>query len=173
MAKYEDKFQELTHKVEVLQAKSMRTELIIFGLQDKQNKIAPKEVTKDFFKNQMMMTDPIDILHAFWKGKSQNKFKPLVVRLSSAAARNSVYKHASNLKDKTNEKGRSYKIEDHLPDSMTAHQRRQGQIFAANKAALEGQKTPMDLQKGKLTVNGAPYSTKIDTDTFKTAAEPQ
>ena len=57
----------------------MRSELIIFGLQDTGENCPT--IVKKFFKDMLELQEPPEIVKAYWKGKGDNK--PAIVQLTA------------------------------------------------------------------------------------------
>ena len=120
VTKYENKFEELQSRVDNMEAKAMRAELIVFGIDEDDSKTATA-IAKSFFKEKLEITEVPDISDAYWKGKKKGS-RPMVIKLSKAANKGTIYKHALNLKGKKTSRGKSHQINDHQPDILAEHQ---------------------------------------------------
>ena len=155
---YEEKFDNMTSKINQLEAKLMRSELLVFGLTEVKDKSCI-DIAKNFFTQTMKINPAPEIVYAYWKGASKNK--PMVIKLSNAQNKGQIYANVSNLKDVKNSKGKGYRVMDHLPEELAEEQVRARQVFAVNKGQVEGNKTDMSFKKGKLIVNNEPYCKKV------------
>ena len=127
VSKYEGKITELSNKITAMEARSMHSELIITGLQDKEKK-SPLETVREFFKEQMEIEEDLNIVYVYWKGKGKNTFKPLVVRFTTPAFKSKVFSNVSKLKGKKNSKGRTFRVADHLPEEHRTPEEKQTNI---------------------------------------------
>ena len=147
-----------------MQTKQVRSELIIFGLEEIEGKMCT-DIATDFFKEQMLIEDPPSITHAYWKGHSANK--PMVLRFANPSTKGLIFSNISNLKGKQNTKKRNCRIADHLPEELDEMKQRQQQIVYQNKQ-LEGSQLTTSFHKGDLLVNGERYIKKVATPSAKT-----
>ena len=105
-----------------------------------------------------------EIAYAYWKGKGGNK--PMVIRLTNPAQKALIFSKVSSLKGKSNSKNRPYKIEDHLPEELAEKQRREKNIFLANKKSVAN-KLKMSFQKGNLHIENVQYRKKVQCPRVK------
>ena len=142
---------ELTDKVEYLQHSQVSPNLVIHGVTEKADENCV-ETAKDFFKTSMGIEQEIKVKTAYRIGKSKNK--PLLIVLKQASSKGIIYKHVKNLKGKTNEYEKAYRIEDQLPPRKAEEQRKVRHLMWRNK-----HKTPVadrlkaSVEKGKLLVD--------------------
>ena len=156
---YEQHICSLNRKCLNLEAKGMRSELLIFGLEENKS-VSGTETAKKFFTEKMEMTTPPTIKHAYWKGKGQ--YKPLLVKLSNQAQKGLIYTNSKNLKGKKNKNDTPYRVTDNLPEELAEEQMRNRQILAANKVLGEAEKLPMSMKKGKLMIGNETYRKKVE-----------
>ena len=167
LVRYEGKMESLHQRCLTTEAKLLRSELIIFGLQD--NKKSCKEIAEKFFSTTMGI-DPVPaVKYAYWKGSSKNK--PMVVSFTHANAKGAIYSNVSNLKGKKNHLDRAYKIEDHLPEEMMEQSRRAQQIVRANRQLLDGDQQTMKFKNRKLHINDSLYKCKLTPIKVETMLE--
>ena len=157
VCKYEDKHQTLTNKYQALEARLMRSELIVFGLKDTSESCVT--IFKNFLQNTLELQTLPDITGAYWKGKGDNK--PMIVQLSDATQKGLIFANVSNLKEKKNHRNRPYRISDNLPEELAEEQARYRQILAANRDLPDGNQIPMQIKKGKLYVNNSIYQQQV------------
>ena len=157
--RYEDKISNLMDKCNALEAKNMKPELIIFGLQESEEKVSALDVVKDFFTTEMELTTTLEIQYAYWKGKGKNR--PIVVRFTHGNAKGQIFGKVSNLKGKKNAQGKAFRIADHLPEELAEVQCRQSQIIAANKQLATANQQSMVIKKGVLFIANNPYRKRI------------
>ena len=159
IARYDEKFEVLTRKVTAMEMKEMKPEIIVFGLNEIENKTC-MDTFKDFCQTKLDLQNIPEISYAYWKGSAKG-IKPMVVHFKHVSAKKEIYAKTPNLKDKTNEKGNSYQIEDHLPEEIAEIQRRQKQIVRLNKKVPQAHRATTVYKKGKLFINNAPYEPKV------------
>ena len=137
-----------------LKMQLMKPNLLIFGIvkKDKESFI---DAVKNFFKNVMNITSDIPIKVAYRKGRGRGG--PVYITLMNAADKGKIFKNASELKDKTNALGKSYKIEDDLPAAVREHKKRERQIIAINRKRQVSDQLNVKMEKGSLLVDGKRY----------------
>ena len=104
--KYEEKMEAMSDKITLLENKTMKAEMLIFGLEEKKEQSCV-QIVSTFFKDEMQLEN-IELTKAFWKGKSNNK--PMFIMLADPTKKSLIYSKVSNLKDKKNSAGESYRI---------------------------------------------------------------
>ena len=167
MSKYEQKIVELTDRCNYLEAKTMKSELVILGLKDSRESCVT--IAKNFFRDVMEMEHAPSINSAYWKGQGKNR--PMIIKFTSQSEKSKVFSNVSKLKGKKNDKDRSYQINDHLPEELMEKQKRNRQIVAANKNLQNSDQLNIKINKGRLTVNGELYKKKISMPTVKEIME--
>ena len=158
--RYTESIEELNTKVVALEAKQMKTELIVFGV-DVEAEKSPVEHAKSFLENKLSMESVPDISYAYWKGKSEHK--PLVIVFKNSSAKGSVFSHILNLKGKKNSSDRAYRVMDHLPDEMMEPKLRHMQIIKDNQKLVGASQMTMEMKRGQLQVTKQVYQKKDPT----------
>ena len=105
LCRYEDRIEELSNKVTALEAKTMKNEIIIFGIIEEEGK-TPLEQAEAFLKNTMQIASPLSIATAYWKGKTTHK--PMVIKFTSPNAKSVVFSNVSKLKGVKNANNKYY-----------------------------------------------------------------
>ena len=167
VANYEECFQDLNTKMLQLEAKAMKTELIIFGIQQTAETTLIQHAKSFFLQKLKIKEEEIPgITYAYWKDGSSKGYPPLVVKLCKASDKGVIFSHATNLKGQTNLEKKPYRVSDHLPEELADEKLRIRQILNANKQ-LEGSKMQMEIKKGKLYVEGVLYKRKVTCPSAK------
>ena len=138
---------DMSQKMSRMEANNMNTEMVLSGIVEVQGKSC-KELAQQFIREKLQITDPINIIGAYWKGQGNNK--PMVIKLEKAADKFKLYAQTSLLKGVTNENKRNFRLSDHLPEQLSEEQSRQRQIVAANKNVQESYQHNIVYKKGKL-----------------------
>ena len=153
---------ELNNKVEGLEKGSMQDNLVIKGLIRK-GKNTEKEdcvaTVKSFFKEQLEIKEEITIRRAFRIGKS--KVRTMMVILKNGRDKAKIFANVSNLQEKKNANDKPYKIENQLPARMAEERKKHRTIKYRNKKQSVAEQLQIQLQKGKLMVEGKPYESQI------------
>ena len=154
---------ELNGKVETLQKSSMNKNLIIKGLiatktgSERENCV---KTVRDFFQKVMEISEEISIKRAFRIGRG--KVRTMLVILKSPADKAKIFDNVGNLKEKTNTNGKSYKIENQLPNRLAELRNKQRNVMWRNKKTV-ADRLEMQLEKGILKVDGQQYQGGIIT----------
>ena len=156
--RYEDEINRLNDKVEKLEAKMLRPNLTLIGIEESKQKTDQEQI-KTFFSETLEITDEIKFHSVRRIGEGKNR--PLSLVLTDPGKKGVIYANVSKLKDKKNQAGKPYFTNDHLPEETNEEQRRKRQIYADNKALPDAHQLPMSLQKGTLKVTGSVYRKKI------------
>ena len=158
VVRYEDKMEEMDAKISRLEARLMKSEIIIFGIIENQDESCITQAN-NFMKNLLLIPEPPAIAEAYWKGKSANK--PMVIRFSDPSAKKIIYANTSNLKEKKNGNNKGYRVSDHLPEVLNEPQLRQRQIVAENKSLTGKNQLQLSYKKGHLHIHNEPYHKKV------------
>ena len=153
---------EMNGKINRMEAKSMRHNIVITGIDYSENENCLSKVC-NFFSQKMEITENVEVNAARQLGKSNSA--PIIVTLANVAQKAKIYAKVSKLKGKTNRNKQGYNISDQLPEELSEEQRRQRQVIAANRALGEGVKLDMSLMRGTLMVNNETYRKKIRVPT--------
>ena len=141
-------------KVNLMELKQMRNNLIISGLPETKGEKA-KEVAANFFKEKMKITKDIEIKAAFRQGGKDRENRALIVVLSDATSKGIIYKSAKNLKDT------EFYVSDQLPSKQAEEQRQAKNKVKINKALIDAQQQDLEWKKGQLFVDGNQYKPKV------------
>ena len=175
------KVQSLEGKMEALQTYSMKGNLVIHNLPEKENENCVSEVIS-FMKNHLKMPDNmlysrlnptgdirIDIAHR--TGQKQSRPRPLIVKFMSHNARNITLSYAKNLKQSP------YAISEQFPPSV--REKRLAQvpelIRMRNQAKAAKDNSRITLIGDKLTVNSEVNKDVLEKnplDTIISVSEP-
>ena len=158
--KHDRKLQTIDSKVNKVEVSIARPYLIITGIIEKKGENC-KELVKAFFAQQMKITEEIAITTAHRVGKTGQDNRDIRCCLSDVGDKATVYKHAKNLKDKTNEEGKNYFISDQLPDKQDEQLKCYRQKIRINKTIIDAQQQTIEIRRGSLKVNGTEYSKRI------------
>ena len=149
----ERQINQLTAKMETMQAQQLSNNLLIWGI-DEVNDEDAKETAKDFFKLKMEIESDIAVKRVYRKGKSEPRL--LFVQLEDKEDKQAIYKHVKNLKAKKNSKEKGYIVRDDLPEGQQELDRRQRYLMSQNKKKLTGQLN-MVVRNNKLLMNNEIY----------------
>ena len=151
--------QELSGKVERLQQDKLREHVVIHGIVEKKGENCTS-IAQYFFKNTLELSKEIEVVKAFRLGKG--KYRPLQVTIMNVHDKSLIYSNAEKLKDKTNEKKKSYRIEDVLPTRLAEKKRKKRTMVWRNKnRTTVGDRLRVEFDKGRLMVEGAPYKSQL------------
>ena len=124
-----------------------------------------KENLQSFFKQQMEITDGLELTSAHKMGNAFNS--PVWFRLKDPNDVATVYDHVKNLKDKTNNKGKSYRVREYMDEKTREQKTRTHDIIMENRRLPEAHRIEHTFQKGKLIVNDEMYQKEVNEPTVK------
>ena len=144
---------ELENKLERQDAERVKPNLFISGIQESHDKNCI-EVVQSFFKNQMEITETVQIVKAFRVGQAKNK--PIKVILRQAGDKGIIFKNAPKLKDKQNYNGFQFQINEQLPSQKNEEKKKRRRLMKANKQTT-ADKITVSMKKGELFIDNAKY----------------
>ena len=158
VSKQDQVIKHLSSKVVDLEKQSMKNNVVITGLNEKNDENCKLEV-KEFFRLQMRIAEevPIEVAHRIGEGKH----RPMVVRVAEGA-KGKIFSKVGNLCDITNEDGRKYYVNDQLPDELNERRRKNNYFLAENKIRPVAHQLQMLVNKGKLSIANEEYKRKVD-----------
>ena len=104
-----------------MEVRSTHHNLIISGIPEHEDEDL-KEVVEGFFKITMEISSEIAVKAVYRVGKGTAR--KVCVVLSDLSDKAVVYKHAKNLKEKTNSIGKAFYVNDDLPPEVQEEQRK-------------------------------------------------
>ena len=151
--------EELDHmrqRMDRLEADKKKYNILIFGIEEKESEDLTKLI-QDFFLLKMEISDTITLSNVFRRGTG--KARPIVVQLAKLADKGKIYKHAKNLKGKTNSNERSYQVRDNLPENAREEDKKHRDIMNRfkNNTAI---KIKRSLKQRQLLINNSVYKNK-------------
>ena len=143
---------ELNDKIEDLQFKEKRPNLVIHGIIESKEEQC-LDVVENFFTNTMGIEQKIKCYDAHRIGKSKNR--PMLVKLKYAKQKGLIYSHVSNLQDKTNSNEKPYRVEDQLPPKQAEAKKKTRHLMWRNKKKIPvADKLKASVERGKVMVGG-------------------
>lgn len=163
----EEKVEQQAGKIVQMQARSMRKNLIISGLDEPKKPQVEKQedlLTKinDFMLNKLKMSTPVQlkVFHRFGAPDGSGT-RPVVVKVHRIEDKFAMLAKGPQLKDLTNAHGKKYYISEQLPDVLQ-EERRYNQFWVQeNKQNPSTSKPDMKITKNKLRINNEPYKKKV------------
>lgn len=148
----------LRQKIVDMQQREMSANLVISGITERKGE-KPLQLFNEFVTKQLEMQELVPANRAFRIGSGVNR--PLVVELRHPENKKRIYANATKLKGKTNEKGNSFFVSDHLPEELNENKRRINELIADNKRKPTSHRLDMQMERGKLMINEEPYQKAI------------
>ena len=159
IVKHDSSITTIDHKVTNMQTRSMRKNLIISGIKEK-SKENCKVVANKFFKDKLKIDEELPIATAHRLGDKSNEERPLIVQLTNQADKGKIFQHVKNLKDLESEVGAGYFVNEQLPPVKEERKRLEKDKIKINKTLISAQQQDLKWDKGKLQVDGEPFSPK-------------
>ena len=124
-----------------------------------------KAAVSAFIKNQLEIQEDIEITSAHRMGATKNA--PVWFRLYDPDDIAKIFKNVPNLKDKTNAKGKSYRIKEFMDEERKAEKTRHQDIKMENYRLPQSHKLTLAYKKDDLYVNDKKYVKAIKTPQVK------
>ena len=149
-------------RMTAMTARSMRKNITISGLVEKEQEV-PKEVVKKFFSEQMNIQaqpDKIKVAHRIGLQQYPKVPRLMVVKLDNDL-KDSVLKKKPELKEKTNEFGKGFYISKQIPDEWAEQQRELNESIRKAKAVNDSkedgaEKDSIQVKNRNLYINKEP-----------------
>ena len=162
--KCEQEMIDISKKVEKIQSRQCKGGLYFHGIPEQQDELV-SETIESFFKDQMQMSDPVEVTSVYRIGKkvdaNRKQHRPIYVKLYSADEVGYVFAHAKNLAGKTNIDGTQFSIKEHLTEKEQESQQRARDIKMENSRMDMEYKVPISMRKGKIQVGKTPYQKAV------------
>ena len=145
----------LAQKVDQQTARSMKKNIVISGLVEKEdNNEDAKSVVEKFFKDEMEIEPKINNAHRLGERRPGLKSpRPMVTRLVSMEEKRKIFQNVKNLKGKKNSKGKAFFITDQLPESLAEERKKNSERIMQNKAKPTEQQLDLKVRGNKLYMN--------------------
>lgn len=164
----EERVKEQENKLIEMQARSMRKNLVISGIEEPKNETSEQllEAINTFISEKLKVQEhiPIKVYHRL-NYVDGSAFRPVIIKLRSIDHKVLLLSNAVNLKGQQNSRHKYFYLNEQLPEKM-AEDRRYAQLWIKeNKSKPDDQKLPMKIHKNKLRVNDKPYIKKVQPPT--------
>ena len=161
--KQQQQLDDLQGKVTAAFNREIRPNLIIQGITEPKDETYETLVAAvgNFFKNQMEITEEIEILDAYRKGKRGLKDRTICIKLAHVSDKSVIFSNASNLKGKENIRKRLYFVKDDSNDVQQETSNYTRDLQAENKEMDEGLRKNIRVSRGKILVNNSMVQQKV------------
>lgn len=156
-------------KIDQLVVKSMEDNLVFTGILDDLPKKNPRKQLHEFLYNVMGLCDVrnADLFAVYRMGQpAKDRNRPIVAQCSTDLRRY-IQANASILKNRTNEVGAKYYINQQLPDAVSEQKREMREIIKKRKEFEEdlpsASKSKFVIKSGKVYINGQLQRKKLST----------
>lgn len=164
----EEKVDQQAEKLIQMQARSMRKNIIISGLDEPPRGQVEKDEDllskiNDFIANKLKISAsvPLKVFHRFGQ-KDGSGCRPVVIKLQNPDQKFQLLAKGPNLKDQSNLAGKKYYISEQLPEAMQEERRYSQFWIQENK---KESRFDMKIKKNKLHINNQPYKKKVKSPT--------
>ena len=121
------------------------------------------QLVRNFLNQILQVAEPIAIQNAYRLGEpTEGKTRTMQVKLSNPAHKGLIYKHISNLKNKTNKNGDKFSINDQVTGLRGEEQRYNREVIRDNKKLKTSEKLELTLKKGTLYMGDDEITPLID-----------
>ena len=157
----EDKVHVLESRVSASYKRELKPNIIIHGITEKKEETQENiiDAVAKFFKEQMEITQDIEIVDAFRIG--QGSFRPLLLKLKHPNDKSIIFTNASNLKEKQNEKKNHYFVHDDMTEEQSETRQFYRDLVKENKDQPSDQQLKIKMQKGQIQVNNNIVKPKV------------
>lgn len=166
----EEKLELQAEKITQMQARSMRKNLIISGVDDDE----PPQVETTYSLTQkvnklmvekLKMKEPAQLkaCHRFGQPDASG-VRPVVIKVQDIDDKFAILAKGPNLKDCVNKNGKKYYISEQLPDKLQ-EEKRYNQYWVQENKHNPQSKLEMKITRNRLRINNQPYVRKVQTPT--------
>ena len=124
-----------------------------------------KEAVKSFIAEQLEIADTIPVTSAHKMG--QARYAPIWFKLEDPDDSAKLFKNVGLLKDKTNSKGKKFRLRNFTDEKAKEEGLRQQDIVMENKRLPESNRVDIAFNKGKLVVNNEIYEKEVVKPSLK------
>lgn len=160
----EQKLQESTDALVKMQARSMRRNLIISGIEQAVDEEPGSLMLKidEFIKDKLQVQTEIPLKTYHRLGYIDGSgYRPVLIRLADLDHKPILLSNAPKLKGQRNDKNKFYYINEQLPEKLQEEKRYALHWMKENKTRPEEQKLNMKIHRNKLQINNRPYQKKV------------
>lgn len=160
----EQKLEDSANKLIAFQARSMRKNLIISGLEEPKNE-TPQQLSQAVaqFLQQKLKAEapvPLKICHRL-NYVDGSEYRPVIIKLANLEQKSLLLSLGPNLKGLKNNKNRYYYLNEQLPDQLAEEKKYAQTWIKENKSKQVGEQLQMKIYKNKLRINNEPYQKKV------------
>lgn len=166
----EEKLDMQSEKIMQMQARSMRKNVIISGLEDDkkpqvETQYSLRQKVDSFMLDKLKLSEPIELkaCHRFGQIDGSGT-RPVVIKVKDIDDKYAILAKGPNLKDLVNANGKKYFVSEQLPDKLQ-EERRYNQHWVQENKHNPQSKMDMKIFRNKLRINNDPYVRKVKTPT--------
>ena len=151
----DQKIKELESKMQTMQSKDLKVNIIIHGITEERNEsyVELKEEITNFFKQQMEIEEDIEFLDAYRIDTKVDR--PICVKLQHPSDKSIIFKHASNFKEKRNMKRKLFAVQDDQNlQQAEVHSYYHDLLKESKEQTVPDKKFTVKMAKGYIVVNG-------------------
>ena len=148
-------------KMNQQELRQMKANLVISGIKENKGEKCV-DVVNSFFEQTMKIKKDIAINMAHRLGKYGQEKRNILVILTDAKDKGTIYEHAKHLKGVKNDDGEESYISDQLPDVQAEQKRRGREKVKFNKTLKDAQQQDLTWHRGELLLEGVPYKAKVE-----------
>lgn len=156
VSKQDERIQELTSKFNDFQARSMKKNIVVSGIEEKNSEECPREI-HNFFQQQLSLNREVPIKVAHRIGSGTNR--PIVVKLKNHDDKAYIFQHTQKLR------GTSFYVSDQLPEELAENKKQQLRLKGYNKKLPAQEQLTMNIKRDKLFVNNEQYRPAVTVPT--------
>lgn len=160
----EGQLQDANDKILNMQARSMRKNLIVSGIEE------PKHETSEQLLNaverfiaeklQVQQNVPLKVVHRL-NYVDGSEYRPVIIKLADINHKQLLLSKGPNLKGLKNDKDRYYYLNEQLPDQLAEDRRYAQQWIKENRSKPVDNQLQMKIHKNRLRINNEPYVKKV------------
>lgn len=164
VVRLDEKLKEANDKLLFMQARSMRKNLIISGLEESENETKEQllEKIEVFLKEKLKYPDhvPLKTYHRLGYVDGAG-YRPTIIKLLDMDQKSVLLALAPGLKGLKNAKQKFYYFSEQLPDQLHEERKYAQYWLADNKRKPENQQKNLKIYKNRLHIDSRPYHRKI------------
>lgn len=156
--------QNATQRIEEMQARTMRKNLIISGIPEPKKETDEQllESIESFFSTKLKIGQdiPLKTFHRL-NYFDASEYRPVLIKVRNWNDKFLILSNATNLKGLKNDKNRYFYINEQLPEKMAEDKKYAQMWIRQNKAKPVNDQLQLKIYKNKLRVNNQPYQKKV------------
>ena len=155
VVRQQEKIDELESRLNRVQQKETRANVVISGLEEDKGESHDKllKKAKEFIKEKLEIQEDVKLADVYRKGKRGLQDRQVVMRLSKQSDKAKIFANASNLKEKVNKRKKFYFIRDDGNDAQEQTRMYYRDLVKENKLLETDKQQTIKMFRGSIMIN--------------------